>query len=265
MRKKFNVKVKKRTFAAVFYMAVAIAVVFMTMQSINDITESNNKLNLNYNLNDDTNNIDIPNLSDNVLFNDDINQNESSLKKTEDASESEKQYITIDESLEQALQSTAGEQENVTDRIDYPKQQEVSISAKYVRPADGYICREYSPTELIYSQTMYDYRTHSGIDLAADAGSTVHAFSNGVVDKIYNDELFGTCIEIVHEDGIVSVYRNLYEDIPKEIEVGVTVNAGDVIAGVGESALCESADVPHLHFEVLKDGKCVNPSDYFED
>ena len=147
---------------------------------------------------------------------------------------------------------------------EYPTEPDGGYSnSTFIKPADGYISREFSPDELLYSPTMYDYRTHSGIDIACDIGSNVKAFSAGVVSDIYRDELYGVTIKIDHTDGVSSYYSNLSESIPQNITVGTAVNAGDVIGGVGESALCEIAEVPHLHFEVRADGLVKDPAAYF--
>lgn len=255
MKKDNNVRINKKALIAVIYIAAASAIVFFTAQSIGKITNGGyipDPVTLNEG---DIGSLEIPKLDGNILFVD-VEKEENS--DVTDTAEENKQ-----EDLQNNSIITANSERNVDSTVEETNA-ESQQTTTFVRPADGYICREYSPTELIYSQTMYDYRTHNGVDLAADTGSAVLAFSSGVIEKIYNDEMFGTCIEIRHEDGLVSVYRNLYEEVPKEIKAGAKVNAGDVIAGVGETAICESADVPHLHFELYKDGKVENPGNYFE-
>ncbi len=285
MKRQKSQRSKKQVVVAAIYMSVAITVVFLTSKSIGSIinggdAEKQQELNSGFTKNEDISKLDIPRLDENILFiEENFEKDESNSihnkAETESGSEhnlpenlSEIQSGIKNEIMgkdESKAENVSGIMENVTSEIEYPTDPEsYSLEGQYIKPADGYICREYSPDTLIYSQTMFDYRTHNGVDYAADAGSAVRAFSNGIVEKIYNDPMFGTCIEISHEDGIVSVYRNLYEEIPVGIDVGSTVNAGDIIGGVGETALCESADVPHLHFELIKDGKNSDPSEYFD-
>ena len=115
----------------------------------------------------------------------------------------------------------------------------------------------------VYSVSMYDYRTHNGIDIVSEVGTQVKATSNGVISDIYDDYLYGTTVVIEHKDGIKSVYSNLSEDLPADIIKGKAVATGEIIGGIGESAVCEAAEAKHLHFEMMKDGKYVDPTEYF--
>lgn len=132
----------------------------------------------------------------------------------------------------------------------------------YIKPCTGYISKEYSVELPVYSATMYDYRTHAGVDIACEAGTPVRAVTNGVIDEVYNDYLFGTTVVVKHADGVSSVYSNLSPDLPAETTVGRNVITGEVLGGIGNSALCESAEVNHLHFEMKKDGESVDPGEY---
>ena len=116
----------------------------------------------------------------------------------------------------------------------------------------------------VYSATMYDYRTHSGIDILSDPGTLVKAVSNGTIKEVYTDYLYGTTVVIEHANGVESVYQGLSPELPAETTVGRTVMTGEAIAGIGNSALCESAEASHLHFEMRKDGVSVDPCDYIE-
>ena len=74
--------------------------------------------------------------------------------------------------------------------------------------------------------------------------------------------MMGQTVVIDHGDGLSSMYQNLQISLPDRTEVGAKVAAGDVIAAVGETALIECAEVPHLHFSLIKDGAHIAPSDY---
>lgn len=131
-----------------------------------------------------------------------------------------------------------------------------------VKPTGGYISREFSNDELLYTPTMNDFRTHSGIDITGDIGSSVSAFADGVITDIYNDALMGTTVVIKHSGGFVSSYSNLSEQLPQGIAVGTVVEVGSIIGGIGETAIIESAEVPHVHFELYVDEMCVDPEEY---
>ena len=131
-----------------------------------------------------------------------------------------------------------------------------------VKPAGGYVSREFSNDELLYTPTMNDFRTHSGIDITGDIGSPVSAFADGIITDIYNDALMGTTVVIKHSGGLVSSYSNLSEQLPQGIAVGAAVEVGSIIGGIGETALIESAEVPHVHFELYENEICVDPEEY---
>ncbi|MBQ3184226.1 MAG: M23 family metallopeptidase [Clostridia bacterium] len=114
----------------------------------------------------------------------------------------------------------------------------------------------------VFSLTMNDYRTHSGLDIQASVGSAVATVAEGEVTKRYTDPFMGVCIEVTHGGGLVSKYMNLGEEYPKDAEVGCKVYGGQTIGCIGESAAVEAADTSHLHFELLQDGKHVDPLDY---
>ena len=126
-------------------------------------------------------------------------------------------------------------------------------------PVSGDIVIDYSDSVPVFSQTMNDYRTHLGVDILAPLGTEVSAVADGVVTNVWNDPFMGTCITIEHSGNAISVYKNLDPDIKDGIIIGASVKAGDVIGAVGESAMNEIAEEPHLHYELKVDGKHVDP------
>lgn len=146
------------------------------------------------------------------------------------------------------------EESNVPSDTEEPTEDE----EVYYRPSDGETLKGYRMNSLIYSKTMKDYRTHSGIDISASVGSEVRCYADGVVSEVADDPFMGKTVKVTHEYGLVSVYQNLMDELPDTVRVGSSVKAGDIIGAVGESAIMESADEPHLHFELLLDGKHID-------
>lgn len=133
-------------------------------------------------------------------------------------------------------------------------------------PVSGKIIKDFSESELVYSDTMRDWRTHAGVDIAANMDTVVTAIKDGVLKKVYEDSLFGTTVIIHHEDdGTDSIYCNLKEATKDPI--GTMVSMGDIIGKVGKTAVSELEDQPHLHFEIKRDDKFLDPKEYvaFED
>ena len=127
-------------------------------------------------------------------------------------------------------------------------------------PITGDVIATFSQDTLSYSQTMADWRTHEGLDIAAPAGELVSAAQAGTVSAIYDDDYLGTVVILSHEDDMSTLYANLAET--PSVAVGDTVYAGQVIGQIGNTALCEVADPDHLHFEVFSAGEAVDPLAY---
>ena len=130
----------------------------------------------------------------------------------------------------------------------------------YTWPVKGAVLADFSLETLAYDETMGDWRTHSGIDIAAAPGTTVLAAADGTVSKLYADDLMGTTVVIDHGNGMVSTYANL-QTVPTVAE-GDVVHTGAVIGAVGSTAIAESGRPSHLHFELYEDGIAVDPELY---
>ena len=134
----------------------------------------------------------------------------------------------------------------------------------FVSPVVGSIIKGHSMDTPVFSNTLGEWRVHTGIDISAEEGSKVYASADGEVSAVYSDPFLGKTVEITHRGGIVSVYSNLSSsDIA--VKVGDTVASGDKIGVVGDTSLSELADESHLHFGVKVDGVSVNPLDYISE
>lgn len=132
-------------------------------------------------------------------------------------------------------------------------------------PVSGVLGKEHDATIQVWSETMGDYRVHLGVDIKADKGAPVFAAADGKVAKVWDDALMGRCVAISHDDEIFTFYKNLDPVLCEGIEADATVKCGQQIGKVGESALAELADEPHLHMEMTVNGLSVDPADYFSD
>ncbi len=155
------------------------------------------------------------------------------------------------------------EPENPSDGSDKPSDTKPQEKV-YLAPCDGDVQKGYSDDTLVFSATMNDYRVHLGIDIASEIGAPVRAFSDGVIEKIYKDHFMGKTIVINHGNGLKSYYMNLSDTLPDGIAEGATVTPGTLIGAVGETALRECADSPHLHFELRLNDKIVDPTPYIK-
>ena len=141
-----------------------------------------------------------------------------------------------------------------------PVSEPTELLPQVVSPLDGTTVTVFSMTELMYDDTMADWRTHNGLDIQAGEGDAVKTAAAGTVVSVRNDELMGTTVVIDHAGGYTTTYASLQENPP--VLSGDKVAAGDIIGCVGSTAAAESGMGPHLHFSVSKDGVAIDPSEY---
>ena len=142
-----------------------------------------------------------------------------------------------------------------------PQPVEKKQEAVYTVALGGAITTPFSGEELIKSKTMDDWRIHQGVDIKGELGAEVRAICDGEVSEVKKDEMLGCVVKLTHNDGICSIYANLSEDIP--VAKGDVIKGGDVVGKVGNSAISECLDEPHLHLEVTENGKHIDPLSLF--
>lgn len=134
-----------------------------------------------------------------------------------------------------------------------------SPTALYKPPMSSAATVPFSGNELVYSETMSDWRTHNGQDYAGSVNDFVAAPMDSEVTAIYDDALWGRCIELKGSEVTMRLMGLNTKDV---VQVGDIVVQGASIGSLGELP-CEAAQGTHLHIEVLKDGMEQNPADYF--
>lgn len=104
----------------------------------------------------------------------------------------------------------------------------------------------------------HTFRMHTGIDFAAPRGTKIYATGDGVVEEVeYNDRGYGEYVLINHGFGYETLYGHMSKIIAKP---GQKVKRGTIIGLVGSTGL---STAPHCHYEVIKNGKKINPINYF--
>lgn len=135
-------------------------------------------------------------------------------------------------------------------------------SPKTMPIADAEVLNAYSGGELVKSETLGVWKTHDGVDLAAEVGTAVCAMMKGTVSEIKNDPLWGVCVVIDHGDNVVGHYCNLSENL--NVKTGQAVAMGEIIGQVGATADIECKTAPHLHFGVTQNNAWVDPIKFIE-
>ena len=163
-------------------------------------------------------------------------------ESTNTEKQNEEQYQTT-ENIEQNNENTASE-------------------TQFIFPVEGEVIKEFAKDNLIYSETLEEWITHTGIDIKAERTTVVKATADGTVKTIKNDPRYGLTVTIEHNDGYTSVYSSLLS--AEFVKEGEKVSQGQTIGTVGNSSVFEVAEDNHLHFELLKDGSNINPEIYLK-
>jgi murein DD-endopeptidase MepM/ murein hydrolase activator NlpD len=121
------------------------------------------------------------------------------------------------------------------------------------------------PVKKGYMSSRYGWRKdpingkssmHTGVDFAGKTGSDVVAAASGVVIWTGRDAGFGNVVEVSHGDNLVTRYAHNKENL---VHPGDVVRKGDTIALMGSSGRSTGS---HVHYEVYKNGRSVDPSSY---
>lgn len=101
-------------------------------------------------------------------------------------------------------------------------------------------------------------KMHWGMDFTAPRGTPIYASGDGIVTRAdSNSSGYGKHIRIDHGYGYVSLYAHLYK---YNVRKNQRVKRGDLIGFVGNTGRSEA---PHLHYEIFKDGKRINPINFY--
>ena len=162
-----------------------------------------------------------------------------------------------------AKQTTAA---NTPAKAAVTKPKTTTTVIKFNRPVDGTIMKEFTKDIYTFSEskTLGDIRAHIGIDFKVDKLTKVRAVADGTVCFV-EDNKNGITVEISHgTTGLKTKYAGLSKEGLQDISFGLKVKANEIIGLVGDPIQIECEDGPHLHFEVLKNGKSVDPSLYLK-
>lgn len=131
-----------------------------------------------------------------------------------------------------------------------------------VMPVNGEILAPFSGGELVKSETLGIWKTHDGVDIAASAGTPVKAMNRGEVTSVAEDPLWGYTVIIDHGSGVMGYYYNLSSAVA--VSEGDSVQAGQTIGAVGDTAEIEAAMASHLHFGLKRNGEWIDPISFID-
>lgn len=113
---------------------------------------------------------------------------------------------------------------------------------KPLPPVEGKVIWGYAKDHLIYSETLDQWTTHTGVDISAKKGDPVRCVLDGMVEEVYTDDRLGVTVTVRHSERRVSVYANL-ADKPSAA-AGSKVRTGEQLGCVGDTAISECKLAP---------------------
>ena len=158
---------------------------------------------------------------------------------------------------DKSAQNTTSKKSN-----DTKNQNKKSVDPTFKYPVIGEVLTEYAKDKLVYSNTLGEWITHTGIDIKAEKTTVVKASADGTVKAIKTDPRYGLTVVIEHTNGFSTVYSNLLT--AEFVKEGEKVTSGQTIGTVGNTASFEILDESHLHFEILKNGEQIDPNMYLK-
>jgi murein DD-endopeptidase MepM/ murein hydrolase activator NlpD len=168
----------------------------------------------------------------------------------------------VTENVATSEEKTSNTENTSAENTEAKLDEEIKKELQFIAPVSGEIITDYADESLIYSKTLDEWITHLGIDIKGNKASTVVASEEGTVKSIKNDPRYGLTVTVEHSDGYETVYSNLLS--AEFVKEGDSLEKGQTIGTIGESASFETSDVPHLHFEIRKNGENVNPTTLFK-
>lgn len=132
----------------------------------------------------------------------------------------------------------------------------VTVSAPvYTRPTDGAVLTPFSGDMLLFQPTLGDWRVHSGTDFACGAGENVLALTDGTVQAVFEDGLYGTCVTVAHQGDLKTTVRGLSE---VRVSEGQAVSSGEVLGVCAASIPAEETLGTHVHVEAVRGDTVVD-------
>lgn len=168
-------------------------------------------------------------------------------------------FFSIPDSTQEKTQSQANA--NVTNVPDNRDEEKSTLndlnrpySGYYLLPINSNVVKDYSDGDMVYSETMNDWRVHNGIDIGGKEGENAIAVQDGKVIEVTSDDIWGDVVVIQHGNGL----KVRYSGVKATVKNNEKVEQGQVIGTVSVIPM-EEKDGIHVHLETEVDGKTVDP------
>ena len=172
------------------------------------------------------------------------NKNTENDSKNVTTKNNKTENTTSDKSAQNTTSKKSNDTENQNKKGTDKTEDKKSVNPTFKYPVTGDVLTEYAKDKLVYSNTLGEWITHTGIDIKTEKTTVVKASADGTVKAIKTDPRYGLTVVIEHTNGFSTVYSNLLT--------------------AGNTASFEILDESHLHFEILKNGEQIDPNMYLK-
>lgn len=182
------------------------------------------------------------------------NQNETSLQQEETSSENGQAIDNVNtennENIGGGTDKESSNDETISEEDQMKKDaQEIKNSVSFIKPVNGTITSRFGLRD---SNISYVSKYHTGLDMAVAQGTEVKAATDGIVTLASSEGGYGNHLK-VEINGITMLYAHCLKLCVNE---GENIMQGQKIAEVGSTG---NSTGPHLHFEIIKEGRYVDP------
>jgi murein DD-endopeptidase MepM/ murein hydrolase activator NlpD len=156
--------------------------------------------------------------------------------------------------IQSLSQKARGIESNLNTLLNYFESDRIRFaSTPSIMPAAGWISSVFGHRT---DQFTGAWVMHYGIDISTNVGNPIVATADGIVIKVETDKYLGKNVTISHGNGFTTVYGHMSRF---NVKAGQKVKRREVIGYIGQTG---KATGPHVHYEVLKDGKRVDPRNF---
>ncbi len=177
---------------------------------------------------------------------------EEALSATVSKANHTKEKMFSEDSLDAFIDDLRTEESDIYKqlKVSSASRKELSLSIPNISPVDGWI------TKRVIKDPDKPYNNHLGLDFAAKEGTPIRTTAPGIVHDVSNDTYFGLSVTVKHKFGYITRYGHCLQTL---VSKGDVVKRGQTIALIGNTG---RSTAPHVHYEILKDGKNVDPIEY---
>lgn len=191
-------------------------------------------------------------------------QEEELARTEEEQKEKEPSQVTqgddIQAEIEEKPEVVLPEIDYIEPSVELPKLS-FSTADRLTWPVDGNVLMNYSMDKTIYFATLDQYKYNPALIIQGEVGEEVWSAEEGEVTSIKTDAQTGTTVTVNLGDGYEAVYGQLKDVAVKE---GQRIDKGELIGHLAEPTKYYSVEGANLYFELLKDGKPINPLEYLD-